>query len=68
MSAPDVVLLNGNTEPRVRNSEGLLVLPCGCAHGDTHWHQMCAAHHAAWKALHDAAHARRMEQRRAEGI
>ena len=34
-------LLNGSTEIRIRSSDGCTVLPCGCAHTDTHWLQMC---------------------------
>jgi hypothetical protein len=34
-------LLNGNTTVRQRNSEGCTILPCGCAHTDVLWLQMC---------------------------
>lgn len=37
-------LLNGNTLTRQRSSEGCTVLPCGCAHTDTTWLQMCDEH------------------------
>lgn len=37
-------LLNGYTESRTRSSEGCTVLPCGCAHTDTTWVQMCDEH------------------------
>lgn len=48
-------LLNGYTEIRVRSSEGCTVLPCGCAHTDTRWIQMCDACYAEWSARHSAA-------------
>ena len=60
-----MLLLNGHAEPRVRNSEGCTVLPCGCAHLEREWVQMCDAHGAEWQALHDAAriaHAATLQQ------
>lgn len=35
-----IKLIFGDTV-RVRNSEGVTVLPCGCAHDDHKWLQMC---------------------------
>ena len=50
-----MILLNGNTTPRVRSSEGCTVLPCGCAHTEREWLQLCDAHGSEWQSLHDAA-------------
>jgi len=49
-------LLNGNTAPRVRSSEGCTVLECGCAYTDVLWLQMCDAEYAEWHARHVTAH------------
>lgn len=51
-----VHLIGDNKAPRVRNSEGCVVLECGCAHSDTHYLQMCDAHYREWHALHESAH------------
>jgi len=50
-----VTPINGNTTVRVRNSEGCTVLPCGCAHTVSAWVQLCEAHYAEWRDLHEAA-------------
>lgn len=52
-----VILLNGSTAPRVKSSDGVTVLPCGCAHtaGEIQtFLQMCAPCHEVWKILHDS--------------
>lgn len=36
--------VNGNKHVRVRNSEGVTVLPCGCAHEEVMWIQLCDEH------------------------
>jgi len=48
-------LLNGSKEIRQRNSEGCVVLPCGCAHTDVLWLQMCDADYQPDAALHAQA-------------
>ena len=48
-------LLNGTAAPRVKSSDGCAVLPCGCAHTDVTWLQMCDVHFAEFAALHGAA-------------
>lgn len=48
-------LLNGNTAERSRSSDGCTVYPCGCAHTDTHWLQLCDAHYGPTLALHQQA-------------
>lgn len=50
-----MMLLNGNTQERTRSSEGFTLLDCGCAHTDTHWHQLCDLHGMEWRAVHEAA-------------
>ena len=50
-----MILLNGNHSPRVRSSDGTVVLDCGCAHTDTHWQQLCDLHGMEWKNVHDSA-------------
>lgn len=51
----NVVLVNGYTEIRSRNSGGVTVLPCGCAHNERRWQQLCAADFEDWSARHDQA-------------
>jgi hypothetical protein len=34
-------LLNGSTQARVKSSDDVTVRPCGCAHTDVMWLQMC---------------------------
>jgi hypothetical protein len=48
-------LMNGNTVPRVRSSDGCTVLPCQCAHTEREIVQMCDLHWLEWRNLHDAA-------------
>lgn len=48
-------LLNGSTHIRVKNSEGCIVLDCGCAHTDTRWLQMCDEHYQEDRAFHNQA-------------
>lgn len=48
-------LLNNNPAPRIRSSEGCTVLPCGCAHTERTWVQMCGPHYADDNALHETA-------------
>lgn len=50
-----VRLMNDATEARVRSSEGCNVLPCGCAHSDVAWLQLCDAHWQDWHMLHTRA-------------
>ena len=51
----DLHLLNGTPAPRVRSSEDCTVLECQCAHTDSKWLRMCAAHWAEWSDRHEAA-------------
>lgn len=58
-------LLNGATEVRVRSSEEVTVLLCGCAHTPTRWLQMCDADYQPDHALHlqaQAEHVARSQQ------
>jgi len=59
-------LLNGSKEIRQRNSDGVTVLPCGCAHTDVLWLQMCDGDYQVEAALHAQAAAdhklRKLEQ------
>jgi hypothetical protein len=48
-------LVNGNTQQRVRNSEGCTVLDCGCAHTAIEYLQMCDKHFTEWQKLHERA-------------
>jgi len=50
-----MILLNGHAEPRVRNSEGCTVLPCGCAHLEREWVQMCDTHGTEYRERHALA-------------
>ena len=50
-----VTPLNGNTHIRERSTESATVLPCGCAHNDTVWLQMCTEHLAECRAHHLAS-------------
>lgn len=52
-------LLNDNTTPRVRSSDGVTVSPCGCAYSDREWLQMCDADWSEFDALGRAARAAR---------
>lgn len=53
MSGPR--LLNGHTSVRVKSSDGVTVLPCGCAYSEREWLQMCDAEWKEWHARHVAA-------------
>lgn len=48
-------LLNGNKTERQRNSEGCTVYPCGCAHTDVLWLQMCDTDYQPTFALRERA-------------
>lgn len=37
--------VNGQKHIRVRDSEGCTVLPCGCAHAEVMWLQLCDEHY-----------------------
>jgi hypothetical protein len=50
-----VILLNGNKAERIKQSEGCTILPCGCAHLEREWIQMCETHHAEHEARHRLA-------------
>jgi len=52
--------VNGNTEVRQRTTETATVLPCGCAHAEREWLQMCRAHLEEWKSLHIIAEIARL--------
>jgi hypothetical protein len=54
-----VKLLNGNTAPRTRNSDGCTVMACGCAHTEREWLQLCDPHSEEFDALGRAARAAR---------
>jgi len=58
----DVVLVNGFTEVRKRNSDGCTVLPCQCAHTDVMWLQMCRPHFEEDGNLHAEAQTEHMKQ------
>jgi hypothetical protein len=48
-------LLNGTTQARIKSSDEVTVQPCGCAHTDVMWLQMCDPHFQADNALRRAA-------------
>ena len=53
-----ITLMNGFAPERVKSSEEVAVLDCGCAHtrGEIQrWYQMCDKHHTEFDALHTAA-------------
>lgn len=45
-------LVNGSTRVRERNSEGCAVLPCGCAHDERQWLQLCDVAFHLWGGRH----------------
>jgi hypothetical protein len=62
-----ITLLNGSTEVRVRSSEEVTVLPCGCAHTATRWLQACDSAACGW-AEYFAQRAEAERLRRAEEL
>lgn len=50
-----VILRNGSKAERIKSSDGCTVLPCGCAHTDVMWVQMCEEHDKEDNDLHQAA-------------
>lgn len=44
----DIHLMNGQRHTRVKNSEGVTVLPCGCAHEEIMYLQLCEEHWQEW--------------------
>jgi hypothetical protein len=52
MNDPLMIHLLYGTAIRQRNSEGVTVLLCGCAHDDTTWLQMCDADYQDWHVRH----------------
>lgn len=65
MNAEGVVLVNGSKAPRVYNSEGCTVLPCGCAYTEGvagMWLQFCRPHWAQLEELRAEARRAHAEQ------
>lgn len=46
-------LLNGNKIARVKSSDGVEVLPCGCASTERKWIQMCEECYRDWWQRHE---------------
>lgn len=46
-------LLNGNKHARLKSSEGVDVLACGCASTERQWIQMCDEHYQEWWQRHE---------------
>lgn len=55
----NIQLLNGSKAARVKSSDGVTVLACGCAHSEREWSQMCYAHYQEWRAVHVDAQSNR---------
>lgn len=47
--------MNDTPAERTRSSDGCTVLPCGCAHTDTKWVQLCEPHYLEWYDRHYGA-------------